>query len=78
MEETQSYLHRFVRVFGSNDGKEILRDLKEQFYEPVGYDPGNTRPEDAVFYAGQRHVVAYIIHNMEAYHSLMSGDPEQG
>lgn len=63
----QEYLESYHLTFTSDNGAKVLADLISEFHDPVGYDPNSSRPEDAVFAAGQRHVIAWIRHNLEAY-----------
>lgn len=61
----EELLDTYRTLFTSPLGDVVLRDLRYQFFEPVGYQPGLNSPEDAVFYAGQRHVVNYIMEAMQ-------------
>lgn len=54
-------------TFSGMQGEVVLKDLQYQFLEPVGYAPG-MQAHDAVFFAGQRHVVSYIIAMLQTKH----------
>lgn len=61
----QEITDMYRQVFEGHFGEQVLDDLSYHFYEPVGYAPGTSKPEDAVFFAGQRHVVAFILERLK-------------
>lgn len=60
----------YRRVFQQDaDGRRILEELAGMFHDQLGYVPAQiiqgemipgTRPEDAVYYEGQRSVLRYL------------------
>lgn len=52
----------YNRVFQQDgDGAAILQELSALFYDQVGFQPGISKPDDAVYAEGQRSVIRYLM-----------------
>lgn len=55
---TLEQIQRYRSCFGTDDGKWVLEDLRQEFAERTSFDPTNTHA--TAFWEGQRHVLLAI------------------
>jgi len=67
----EQMLHMYWSCFRTAEGMEVLRDLRNQFFNSIMVDE-DCNPNTLLFREGRRAVVIHILAAMEEYEQLMA------
>jgi hypothetical protein len=58
----------FANTFSGESGEAVLKDLVENWFEPVAYHPGEGHSvNDTIFFEGTRYIVEYILFRIKGH-----------